>query len=359
MWTDARFAGGDKLYVSVPTDAYMRVPDLILKSVVFLGQDTDHGRRYIGTGYVVIAYRPEKSFLFLVTAAHIANDLDGFDFYIRANHRDGRVVEVTQKCEQSLWWYHPSERESVDAAVMMIPFKEIMELDLQPIPAAMFISEATIKSKNIGVGDEVFVAGLFTNAQGTSKQLPIIRIGNVAMMPEEKIFFPTEDKPDQWLYVNLLEARSIGGLSGSPVFIRETVRFDTFSRGGRMRVATTREESGEPTEMAGLGRFHFFGSMVGHWQIPLPAEFSRTQLEAVNMGIAPMVPAHKILEVLTQPELSDMMNKLARDAKERRKQEDGVAMMDSASNPKEPPLTKEGFEATLKKASRRIEPKEK
>jgi hypothetical protein len=360
MWTDARFAGGDRLYVSAPRDAYMRVPDIILKCVVFLGQDTEHGRRYKGTGYVVINYHPEKSFLFLVTAAHVAEELDGFDFYIRANHRDGRVVELTQKCEQSLWWYHPTERESVDVAAMAIPFQEILELDLQPIPVPMFINEATIKSKNIGVGDEVFVAGLFTNAKGTSKQLPIIRIGNVAMMPEEKIFFPTDDKPDQWLYANLLESRSIGGLSGSPVFIRETVRIDTSSHsGGRMRVATAREESGEPTEIAGVGRFHFFGSMVGHWQIPLPAEFSRTQLEAVNMGIAPMVPAHKILEVLTQPELSRMMDQLVNAAKERRKQEDGVATLDSASNPKERPLTKEAFEDALKKASRKITPDKK
>lgn len=344
-------------YLSPPRDAHMRVPDIILKCVVFLGKDTENGRRYIGTGYIVIEYRPDKSFLFLVTAAHIAEELEGFDFYIRANHRDGQAVELKQECEKSLWWYHPTEKASVDAAVMMVPFPEIMELDIQPIPRPMFVSRATIREKNIGVGDEVFVAGLFTNAKGTSRHIPIIRIGNVAMMPEEKIFFPTEDKPDQWLYADLLESRSIGGLSGSPVFIRETVRLNTFSRGGQMRVATAREESGEPTEMAGLGRFHFFGSMVGHWQIPLPAEFSRTQLEAVNMGIAPMVPAHKILEVLEQPELSEMMNRLANQAKERLKQEDGVAKMDSASDPKDHPLTKEEFETALKKATRKVTPK--
>lgn len=363
MWTDARFAGGDKLYVSAPRDAHMRVPDLILKCAVFLGQDTEDGKRYKGTGYVVIEYRPEKSFLFLLTAAHVAEELDGFDFYIRANRRDGGVVELTQKCEQSLWWYHPTERESVDAAAMMIPFKEFMELDLQPIPVPMFIDEATIKSKNIGVGDEVFVAGLFTNATGTSRHIPIIRIGNVAMMPEEKIFYPTKQHEDRWLYANLLESRSIGGLSGSPVFIRETVRIDTFSRGGRMPRPVAREESGEPTEMAGLGRFHFFGSMIGHWQIPLPAgapvEFSRTQLEAVNMGIAPMVPAHKILEVLKQSELSDMMNKIVSQARERRNQEDGVPTLDSVSNPKERTLTKEEFESTLKKVSRKMAPASK
>ena len=43
------------------------------------------------------------------------------------------------------------------------------------------------------------------------------------MMPNEKIPFHTKEHPDQWLYADLLESRSIGGLSGSPVFIRRDV----------------------------------------------------------------------------------------------------------------------------------------
>jgi hypothetical protein len=359
MWVDKRFAGIEKLYFSEPKDAHVRVPNIVLKSAVFLGLDAESGKRYLGTGYFVVYSMPERAFMFLLTAAHVAEQLDGFDFYIRANHRRRGVVELIQKCDTALWWYHPTERKCVDVAAMLLATTDVLELDVNPIPVQMFASESTIKEKNLGIGDEVFMAGLFTNAKGTSKHIPIIRIGNVAMMPEEKIFYPSKEKPDQWLYANLLESRSTGGLSGSPVFIRETVRLETFSRGGTMRRASAREESGEPSEMAGLGRFHFFGSMVGHWQIAVPSGMSLPQLEAVNMGIAPMVPAHKILEVLQQPELLDMMKQFARLAKERRTEEEGVAVQDSAPNPKDHPLTKEEFESTLKKVTRKITPDKK
>lgn len=359
MWVDKRFAGIEKLYFSEPKDAHVRVPDIILKSAVFLGLDAESGKRYLGTGYFVIYSTPQGAFMFLLTAAHVAEELEGFDFYIRANHRRRGVVELIQKCDTALWWYHPTERECVDVAAMLLATTDVLELDVNPIPVQMFANESTIKSKNLGVGDEVFMAGLFINAKGTSRHIPIIRIGNVAMMPEEKIFFPTKENPDQWLYANLLESRSTGGLSGSPVFIRETVRLETFSRGGAMRRATAREETGEPSEMAGLGQFHFFGSIVGHWQIGVPSDLTVRQLEAVNMGVAPMVPAHKILEVLRQPELKEMMGKFDRLAKERRQEEDGVAVQDSASNPKDHPLTKEEFESTLKKVTRKITPDKK
>jgi hypothetical protein len=360
MWTDRRFAGEDKLYISPPRDIHMRVPDIVMKSAVFLGRDTEMGRRYVGTGFLVLFHRPQRApILFLVTAAHVAEELDGFDFYMRANRKDGVVAEPIQTTEHTLWWFHPTERESVDVAAMLLPFRTIMELDINPIPVPMFINESTIKEKNIGVGDEVFIAGLFTNAQGTSKHIPIVRIGNVAMMPGEKIFFPTEGKADQWLYANLLESRSTGGLSGSPVFVRETVRYETFNRGGKMRPAMAAEESGEPTEISALGRFHFFGSMIGHWRTSVPGELTSNQLEAVNMGIAPMVPAHKILEVLTQPGLVNMMNKIDDEAKKRRAKEDGDAVLDSTSNPEHHPLTEDEFVSILTKVTRKITPEKK
>jgi hypothetical protein len=80
----------------------------------------------------------------------------------------------------------------------------------------------------------------------------------------------------------LIEARSIGGLSGSPAFVFETVP-------------------------VGIGTFYLLGLMHGHWDIPPqmkndfkinPELFGR-----VNMGIAIVVPAKKILEVLNHPQL--------------------------------------------------------
>lgn len=313
----------------------MRVPDQVLKTAVFLGKDTAKGKQYGGTGYIVAVENcpgytftvthgnkmvtTRYPFMFLATAAHVAEKLEDVDFYIRANKTDGTVVEEKHEPPHQ-WWYHPTERNSVDAAVMLLSLKEVQQLDIEPIPVTMFVGDETMASYNLGIGDEVFVAGLFKNAKGSSKNIPIIRIGNVAMIPGEKISFPTEERPDQMLHANLLESRSIGGLSGSPVFIRETVRTYAGLRarqGFNIEMAHGNpEELGlEAVEVAGVGRFHFFGSIIGHWHVPIG--FSDFSQEAVNMGIAPMVPASKILEILGQSQLLDFMNRIGIDMKEK------------------------------------------
>jgi hypothetical protein len=351
----------------------MRVPDQILKTAVFLGVDTATGRDYGGTGYIVsVDYGPgymiEKRtehtvmtgrypFMFLVTAAHVAEKLEeAIDFYIRANKPDGTLAEPKQDHENCKWWYHPTEKDSVDAAVMLLPFDTAKSLDIVPIPVTMFTGKETIESKNLGIGDEVFIAGLFKKAQGTTKNIPVVRIGNVAMMPTEKIPFPTDDRPQQVLHAYLLESRSIGGLSGSPVFIRETIEFDTgkvrFPPGFALNAVNspTPDIGIEAIVIRGLGRFHFFGSMIGHWKVDVG--FNETQLEAVNYGISPMVPAHKILEILGQPELLETMNQVSAELKNQKNKRDGTAVMDSGFADK--PFTKEDFEAALKKASRKV-----
>jgi hypothetical protein len=351
----------------------MRVPNQVLKTAVFLGIDAPTGREYGGTGYIVSSdYGPgyvfeerigrttlteRYPFMFLVTAAHVAEKLEeAIDFYIRANKPDGTLAESKQQQENSKWWYHPTERSSVDAAAMLLPFDTAKSLDIVPIPVTMFVGNEIIKAGNLGVGDEVFVAGLFKKAQGITKNVPIIRIGNVAMMPEEKIPFPTDKRPEQSLHAYLLESRSIGGLSGSPVFIRETIEFDTgkmrFPKGftiNAMDSPTPDIPGFEPIVVRGLGRFHFFGSMIGHWGVDV--EFSDTQVEAVNFGIAPMVPAHKILEILGQAELLETMDSISNELRTQKIKREGKAIMDSEFAVK--PFTKDDFENALKKVSRK------
>jgi hypothetical protein len=390
MWTDHRFAGSDQLYLCPPKDAFVRVPDLVLKSSVFLGLDSPKGIEFGATGYVVwtgyglrhpaqpfaktkeeMATTHRYPFFFLVTAAHVAEKLEGLDFYVRCNKRDGSLAEAKQTCENALWWYHATEREAVDAAAMLLPLESILELDIAPIPVTMFVGEEAMQTGNLGIGDEVFVAGLFRNAKGVSRNIPIIRIGNVAMMPREKILFPKQGQPDRLIYADLLESRSIGGLSGSPVFIRETVNIQTgprFKRGFSLvgvNSPTAEIEGIVDVQLAGVGRFHFFGSMIGHWQVDV--ELSNTKKEAVNLGIAPMVPANKILEVLSQPGLLEIMNTISLSREEQQKQQEGMPTLDSefesgqkrptqttAEGLKIPVPTSDEFYDLLRKASRKV-----
>ena len=263
----------------------MRVPDEIRQCVVFVGLPTSspNGRQGIvfqGTGFFItipFANIQHRNYVYLVTAKHVATKLEGKTFLVRINTKDGSSALVTG--EGVRWWYHPTD-ESVDVA--LIPYAPDTELfEYKTIPSSMFLSDDTIRSKNIGAGDEVFITGLFAHLTGSARNLPIVRIGNIAMMPGEPV--PTKEYGDIEAY--LIEARSIGGLSGSPVFVRETVSL-------------------------GIGSFHLLGLMHGHWDIPPQSRNDLIQSDgdryaAVNMGIAIVVPAKKVLEVLNQPQLVD------------------------------------------------------
>ena len=155
------------------------------------------------------------------------------------------------------------------------------------IPRERYVKEwysnGTYSNMHIGCGDEVFLTGLFNSHYGKQNNLPIIRIGNIASMPEE----PIQTKNMGAIDAYLIEARSIGGLSGSPVFVQV----------GGVRGYT----------MYAGSKFYWLGLMHGHFdlsELELDEVSSDTLMEVkVNMGIAIVVPVSKILEVLNQDEL--------------------------------------------------------
>lgn len=369
LWIDRRFGGEDRWYLSPPKDADMRVPDGILKTAVFLGVQTKDGLQYKATGYIVsvghghghivkeqrgsVTLTSRYPRMHLVTAAHVAEELEGFDFYIRANKKDGTAAVIEADCN-TRWWYHPTERDKVDAALMLLSLEDVMQLDISPIPVTMFVNDDLIATKNLGIGDAVFVAGLFTKAHGKERSIPIIRSGNVAMMPNEPITFKDRFEKDRLIYANLIESHSVGGLSGSPVFIRETIWIDAGIRFGKdfklnaVNSPTPEIPGMEHLQLAGVGRFFFFGSTVGHWEVHV--ESTSTGREAVNMGVSPVVPAQKILEVIWQPELLQVLEKISMEKLKREEQETGKAVLDSV---REKPFTKADFDAALKKAARK------
>ena len=68
----------------------MRVPDEILKSIVFVGRREGDKPVYRGTAFLVGvdgAYG-SPSWIYLVTAGHIADRLEDSDFVIRLNRKE-------------------------------------------------------------------------------------------------------------------------------------------------------------------------------------------------------------------------------------------------------------------------------
>ena len=288
----------------------MFVKDEVRQCVVFIGYRLPSGELSLqGTAFFVFRSvhdnyeQSTQGFTHLVTAAHVIqgisskNDFDG-KILIKASRMDGTVAIFEERIE--LWQFHPTESE-VDVAVLpfVSPLQE--QTDSKVIPLGMFLSDDVRDEHEIGLGDEVFLPGLFINHHGRQRNIPIVRAGNIAAMPEEKVYtsFGIID-------AYLVEARSIGGLSGSPVFVH--LGMDRKFEKNSFLVGT-----GERT-----GTNFLLGLMHGHYKVqPAPSQPSpdaTLQEEAINMGIAIVVPSEKILEVLGQPAIRDLENQLEEEA---------------------------------------------
>ncbi len=283
----------------------MRVPDEVRKCVVFLCinilQRESADKTFLpgGTAFFVVL-KPDANVTigYLFTAKHVIedmqNDLRNTDgqIYIRIELISGEVVYVPT--ETSQWIKHDG---SVDVAVL--PWiRSRKEFDFTVIPAKTIVTRDMMKEENIGIGDDVFIAGLFVKRFGKERNIPIIRIGNIAAMADEQIPLRYGNKD-----AYLIECRSIGGLSGSPVFIHKPkLRFEPHeSQVGKNEVVGTLAID--------TGWFSLLGLIHGHWDVDVnfderksDAFMSKTiKGEAVNMGIAIVTPMEKALEILDQP----------------------------------------------------------
>jgi hypothetical protein len=269
----------------------MRVPPDILKCVVFIGRTVGGVPRFEGTGFLVgLDSRADSRVMFpyLVTAKHVASVVEG-DFWVRMNKKDGTSVQVDASNQR--WTYHPSD-PSADVAVMSWGMPD--DLDHRAIPLPMMLEwPSNLEAEGIGVGDEVFLSGLFASAYGRAKNSPIIRKGNLAMIPADKI--RTRDMGPIDAY--LIETHSFGGLSGSPVFARETIV---------MKVNKPPRLVGQQPKLIDVhaaGGFYLIGLAHGHYEIDerdinAPAVRPAGDERRVNLGIAIVVPAGKVMDVI-------------------------------------------------------------
>lgn len=236
-----------------------------------------------------------KYFVYAVTAKHLIERVeemteDGL-VYLRVNFAEQGAQWLQTNIGD--WYSHPDE-DNVDVSVLPVSLPFGHGLDHRFVRGDVLATESVIQSEGIGVGDEVFLTGLFGRHSGTNRNIPIVRIGNIAAMPEEPI------RTIQWaeeMKAYLIESRSIGGLSGSPVFVH---------------LGTVREIDGKPDFLT--NKYYLLGLMHGHWDVPVHRVEDGISMDAnlfdsierINMGIAIVVPAKKLLEVLNHPELVQM-----------------------------------------------------
>jgi hypothetical protein len=188
----------------------VRVNEKIRKSVVFVGYESSRGFVPYGTGFFCTLPDPNDSGFcwdFIATAQHVLNKIPNKDVSIRVNRHDGdcRII----KCEYDIFLSRPE----VDIALM--PFALGTDVyDFLCLPLNREEAKKTFGFWEPGIGDEVCISGLYTSHYGATKNVPIIRVGHLAAMPDELV-----QTDIGYVEGFLIEVHSIAGLSGSPVFV--------------------------------------------------------------------------------------------------------------------------------------------
>lgn len=194
-----------------------RIRDVFLECVFYLYRSRESalaGEDMGGTGFVTgVASKvdPKHRFYgYAVTNRHVAID-QGFSC-IRVNRRDGGVDVF--EFDPSEWTPHP---DGDDLAIL--PFVGISESahTVKLFADDWHLSEADARTLDIGPGDDVFMVGRFVHHDGKERNEPTVRFGNISMAPRHMQQSATRNYFRQLSYA--VELRSMGGYSGSPVFI--------------------------------------------------------------------------------------------------------------------------------------------
>jgi hypothetical protein len=264
----------------------MRVADDIRKAVVYIGRRV--GSQFVpyGTGFVVASLLDGLKYQTIVTAKHVINRMGTVDdVYVRVNERTGLARELPLNPRH--WLPHPDQNIDLIVCPTMIP-TDVFDIQHISLEERQLTPEI-IAEHDFGVGDDVFIAGMFISILGETKNIPIIRYGIIAAMPEEKI--RTEYG---YHFAYLIEARSTGGLSGSPAFLH---------------VAPWRTIGGLPRPASGLTQYPL-GVVLGHNTLTTNEDDvveraerekeRKANLLPLNTGIAVVLPFSYVKEAVNQ-----------------------------------------------------------
>jgi hypothetical protein len=275
--------------------------DLIKKTVLFFHTEflqNGQPKSWDGTGFFII--EPDsrlkgRGVVWLVTNKHMIRSPVGPYFNgvgIRVNAKaptpsGNQFAEDTlpvMDAAGNLYWCTDPDDETVDLALIQLSPDED-KLDAIWFPTELFVTQDIFKKLKINENDEVLFSGLFNAYRGAKRNFPIVRHGKLALVTDERI--PIDPRnPNLNVDLILVEVTSFGGNSGSPVFLRV---------GGVREGAVT---------SIGSYSYYLLGVMQGFFSEGADITLDVTAIRGTvsqNSGIAGVIPAEKILHILSLP----------------------------------------------------------
>jgi hypothetical protein len=273
-----------------------RIDDDVLDCVLYLYptvESAQNSNAIGGTGFLVGVTSktvPNGIYTYAVTNSHVIRE--AASPIARLNTQVGAADIFEFRPEA--WVHHP---DGDDIAVAPIGGLDTGRQRIRLITTELFITPEIIAEFEIGPGDETFMVGRFVSHEGKDRNLPTVRFGNISMMPHEKVKHARGTLQESFL----VETRSLGGYSGSPVFVHIP--------SGSIRPKDRR--AGNITLMGDLGPW-LLGIDFGHLPIYEPVFLGDRETPAAdglvarsNSGQMGVVPAWKLLELLNDPLFAD------------------------------------------------------
>jgi hypothetical protein len=339
MYCDRRLGGVEDWHDCAPSDADMRVPDKLLDCACFLCVKDGDLVKPGGTAFLV--YVPVGKFIFyyLVTAKHCVTK--AFEKYGALYARINTASGSSELVKLNGTWAC-SDDEGVDIAVL--PWIPDAKYALGSVDIRTSAFEGNLKANGIGIGNEVIVVGLFRLHYGSERNIPIVRHGILAAMPGEPLKEKHTNKPFK---AYLAEIQSIGGLSGSPVFVFvPAMQLLAHHKNIEQRDAMRKRWP--------AGFLYLLGVIRGHFDAPQDDWIKDFEQESVHTGIAMVTPMDEVLSIVQNNK--DLVKARTQRALEHQQEQSNAQTDDSAFEEPDRPFTQADFESALRKVSRRIQP---
>ncbi len=224
---------------------------------------------------------------------------------VRLNRRDGTASSILLDKGKAI--RHTNQANDI-ALIPIMP--DVTVFDMLALPIAR---EEVVKQRSeiwdVALGDEVCAVGLYTSHHGRTKNVPVVRIGNLSALCDEPV-----DTLKGAVDAYLVEMRTIAGLSGSPVFI---VVPPVGSRDGQVAVFN----GFNVVPLGILVGYHVVASKEDQVPVPRFRESNAPQNEQDeyyspderNTGFGIVIPIERVMEILERKDLQAEM-RLAVDA---------------------------------------------
>jgi len=296
-------------------ESSMQVDDRIRFCTGFVGMGSNEDFTAHGTCFCVHVIEEDFSFDYLISAQHLLwpnrrkNPVQPPDtpMMVRLNTVEGtsRVIPAPPKD-----WFYPDD---VSIDICALRFDELShnlsdELDVKSVNLrTMIVGPHNAAQVGLSLGDEVFICGAFVGRVGYRKNIPVVRIANIAAMPDEPIDFASPRKP-----AYLIETRSLGGTSGAPVFLNlQNTRVHRQHHGQVLGITPALDPTRSKTHLILpyllLGIFIYFhgGNYSQDFVSEDDSEIHPLKDADFNAGIGIALPVSLIVDLLNSPIVKD------------------------------------------------------